>query len=97
MKIKVSTIAFSSNKRLVAELKSQFQEVEINEKGIRIHESELAEYYKDADGIIVGLEKITADLLDKLPKLKIISKYGVGLDNIDLEACEARKIAIGWT
>ena len=97
MKIKVSTIAFSANQRLVAELKSQFQEVEINEKRIRIPESKLADYYKDADGIIVGLERITADLLDKLPNLKIISKYGVGLDNIDLEACKARKIAIGWT
>lgn len=97
MKIKVSTIAFSANQRLVAELKSQFQEVEINEKGIRIPESELPDYYKDADGIIVGLERITADLLDKLPNLKIISKYGVGLDNIDLKACKARKIAVGWT
>ena len=97
MKIKVSTVAFSKNQTLVRELKKYFQDVEINEKGIRIPESELSSFYKDADGIIVGLEKITPNLLDKLPKLKIIAKYGVGLDNIDIEACKTRNIKIGWT
>lgn len=97
MKIKVSTVAFSTNPLLVAELKKYFQDVEINDKGIRIPESELASFYNEADGIIVGLEKITPDLLDKLPKLKIIAKYGVGLDNIDIAACKERDITIGWT
>lgn len=97
MKIKVSTVAFSVNKILVDNLKEFFHDAEINEKGIRIPETELANYYKDADGIIVGLEKITPELLDKLPKLKIIAKYGVGLDNIDIQACKDRNITIGWT
>lgn len=97
MKIKVSTVAFSVNKILVDNLREFFYDAEINEKGIRIPESELANYYKDADGIIVGLEKITRELLDKLPKLKIIAKYGVGLDNIDIQACKDRNITIGWT
>jgi phosphoglycerate dehydrogenase-like enzyme len=97
MKIKVSTVAFSTNQLLVLELKKHFQDAEINEKGNRIPESELANFYMDADGIIVGLEKITPELLDKLPKLKIIAKYGVGLDNIDIKACKDRNITIGWT
>lgn len=96
MKISVSTVAFSSNKTLVAELKKNFIKVNINEKGIRIPEEELPNFYKDAEGIIVGLEKITPQLLDQLPKLKIIAKYGVGLDNIDIEACNKRNIQIGW-
>jgi phosphoglycerate dehydrogenase-like enzyme len=96
MKISVSTVAFSSNKILVAELKKNFIKVNINEKGIRIPEEELPNFYKDAEGIIVGLEKITPQLLDQLPKLKIIAKYGVGLDNIDIEACNKRNIQIGW-
>lgn len=97
MKIKVTTVAFSSNQVLVRELKKHFQDAEINEKGIRLTESKLASFLKDADGIIVGLDKITPELLDKLPKLKIIAKYGVGLDNIDIEACKARNVKIGWT
>lgn len=32
-----------------------------------------------------------------MPDLKVIAKYGVGLDNIDLVACKKRGIAIGWT
>ncbi len=97
MKVKVSTVAFSSNQLLVKELKRHFNDVEINEKGVRIPESELASFYKDADAIIVGLEKITPELLDRLPNLKIIAKYGVGLDNINLEACYARNVSVGWT
>lgn len=97
MKIKVSTVAFSKNKILVNELKNHFQDVTINEEGIRIPENELVDFYKDADGIIVGLEKITQELLDQLPDLKIIAKYGVGLDNIDIKACNDRNIKVGWT
>ena len=83
MKIKVSTVAFSNNKTLVNELKKHFQDVTINEEGIRIPENKLVNFYKDADGIVVGLEKITPELLDQLPDLKIIAKYGVGLENLD--------------
>ena len=97
MKIRVSTIAFSNNKTLVNELKKHFQDVVINEEGIRIPENELVNFYKDADGIVVGLEQITPELLDQLPNLKIIAKYGVGLDNIDLKACNERNIKVGWT
>jgi D-3-phosphoglycerate dehydrogenase len=96
MKICVSTVAFSNNK-LVNELKNFFTNVVVNEKGIRIPENELADFYQDAEGIIVGLEKITPELLDQLPKLKIIAKYGVGLDNIDIDECKKRDIQIGWT
>jgi phosphoglycerate dehydrogenase-like enzyme len=97
VKIIVSTVAFSNNQVLVNELKKHFQDVIVNEKGVRIPENELVNYYKDADAIIVGLEKITPEILDQLPKLKIIAKYGVGLDNIDIEACNKRNIKIGWT
>ena len=97
MRVKVSTVAFSTNSFLVNELKKSFSNVSVNELGARIPENELAAYFQEADAIIVGLEKITSDLLDKLPDLKIIAKYGVGLDNIDIEACNSRNIKIGWT
>ena len=97
MKIRVSTVAFSTNNILVSELKKHFQDVIVNQQGVRIPENELVDFYKDADGIIVGLEKITPELLDRLPNLKIIAKYGVGLDNIDIDACIQRNIIIGWT
>ncbi len=97
MKVVVSAVAFSKNKELVNTLLNHFPDAIINADGKRYTKNELTEYYKDADAIITGLEKIDDDLLSKLPKLKLIAKYGVGLDNIDLDACKKRNIKIGWT
>lgn len=97
MKVKVSTVAFSTNQYLVERLKELFPSAQINSEGKRIPEEFLPEYFAGAEGIIVGLENINAKLLDQLPDLKIIAKYGVGLDNVDLEACKERDILVGWT
>ncbi len=97
MKIKVSTVAFSMNKELVHKLKTTFQDVVINDQGKRFSRDELISYFSDADAVIVGLEKIDESILLELPRLKIIAKYGVGLDNIDLDACRKHNIEVGWT
>jgi phosphoglycerate dehydrogenase-like enzyme len=96
MKIAVTSPSFSKNEILKKELKKIFQDVKFNEEGIRFNKRELIEYLKDCDGAIIGLEKIDKEVLDNLPKLKYISKYGVGLNNIDLEECKKRNVKIGW-
>lgn len=97
MKVKVSTIAFSKNKLLVETLLNHFPDAVVNDSGNRMNDGELIDYFADAEAVIVGLEIITPELLDKLPKLRIIAKYGVGLDNIDLDACKNRGILVGWS
>ena len=97
MKVKVSTIAFSKNQSLVSLLQEHFPDAEVNTKGLRMNDEDLIHFFSDADAVIVGLEKITPELLDRLPRLKLIAKYGVGLDNVDLTACHDRGIRIGWT
>jgi D-3-phosphoglycerate dehydrogenase len=97
MKVKVSTIAFSQNQSLVTLLQQHFPDAEVNIKGVRMNNDELIHFFSDADAVIVGLEKITPEILDRLPKLKLIAKYGVGLDNVDITACSDRGIRIGWT
>ena len=97
MKVVVSAVAFSKNKELVQALLNQFPDAVINYDGKRYVDDELVEYYKEADAIITGLERIDDEILSKLPKLKLIAKYGVGLDNIDIEACKNRNVKIGWT
>lgn len=97
MRVKVSNVAFSKNKFLVNSLLKEFPDAVVNEDGLRLNGDQLVEYFKDAEAVIVGLELINPQLLDKLPKLKIISKYGVGLDNIDLEACKKRNIVVKWS
>lgn len=97
MKVKVSTLAFSNNQYLVNALLAEFPDAIVNTAGVRMKGDVLLDYFSDAEAAIVGLEPITAEFLDKLPALRVIAKYGVGLDNIDLEACKERNVTIGWT
>jgi glyoxylate reductase len=53
---------------------------------------------KDSDGILTMLsDKIGADLIEKAPRLKVISNMAVGYDNIDVAAATRRGIRIGYT
>lgn len=97
MNILATSPSFSKNKILQDEIYKYFPNAILNLEGIKFNQSELIEYIKDADAVIVGLESINVDVLDKCPNLKIISKFGVGLNNIDLDACRKRNVAIGWT
>lgn len=49
---------------------------------------------RNADGLLVRGSRIDGPVLDRLPKVKAIVRYGVGYDNIDLEACSARGIRV---
>lgn len=97
MNIVVASPSFSSNLFLQKEIHKSFPNAKLNLKGLRFKQNKLIEYVKNADAIIVGLELINVDLLNKCPNLKIIAKYGVGLNNIDLEECRKRNIVVGWT
>jgi D-3-phosphoglycerate dehydrogenase len=55
----------------------------------------LAEAIGEADGIMIGLEKINAALLDTAPKLRVISRFGVGYDLIDIPACTQKRVLVG--
>jgi D-3-phosphoglycerate dehydrogenase len=53
----------------------------------RLEEEELLEYARDVDGVICGDDRFTQRVLDELPQLKVISKWGTGIDSIDQKAC----------
>ena len=56
---------------------------------------ELEELMAGALAIIVrNATKVDAALIAGSPKLKVIGRHGVGLDNIDLAACKARGVAV---
>lgn len=97
MKIKVTSPSFSSHPILIEELKSNFDNIVLNDTNIHFKDNILKEYLFDADIAIIGLETIDKELIDSCPKLKFIAKYGVGLDNIDIEYCKEKNIQIGWT
>ncbi len=57
---------------------------------------DLSEILKDADGWLIGRETCDGSLLRSLPKLRVVSKYGVGLDNIDLQAAQDCAITVAY-
>lgn len=97
MIVKVPNNAFSKNKSLINLLFEKFPNSTINLNGNRYKDDKLVDFLFDAEAAIVGLELINDKLLNKLPNLKFISKFGVGLNNIDLEACANRNIKVGWS
>jgi glyoxylate reductase len=58
----------------------------------------LRELASDADGLLTLVtDQVDGELLDAAPRLRAIANYGVGTDNIDLEAATARGIRVGNT
>jgi D-3-phosphoglycerate dehydrogenase len=49
-------------------------------------EEELIRVCKDADGLLIQYALLTREVLQQLPKCKVIARYGVGVDSIDLGA-----------
>ncbi|TDT51305.1 phosphoglycerate dehydrogenase [Fonticella tunisiensis] len=68
-----------------------------NSSGKQYTEEELLNIVEDIDGMIVGLDTISAKVLQRAKNLKVITKYGVGLDNIDLETAKKLGIKVTYT
>ena len=56
-------------------------------------EAEVLEVAAGADGLLVNMAPVTAAVLDGLPGLRALVRYGVGMDNVDVAAAAARGIA----
>jgi glyoxylate reductase len=58
----------------------------------------LRERVKDCDGLVSLLtDRIDGALLDAAPRLKVVSNFAVGFNNVDVPACTARGVAVGNT
>lgn len=60
----------------------------------RLEEAELLELISDIDGVVCGDDRFTAKVFDAAPRLKVISKWGTGIDSIDSAAAARRDIAV---
>jgi len=96
VKVAVTSKAFSKNETLISELKKHFKDIKLNLTGKKLNEEELIEFLSDRDGVIVALEEINKNVIDSLPNLKVVSKFGVGLDNIDIEYCKSKNVHFAW-
>jgi len=62
-----------------------------------LDEEEMTGLIKDVDGVIIGVDPLNKNVLEKATNLKAISKYGVGVDNIDLDYAKERGIKVSRT
>ncbi|MCR9129314.1 MAG: phosphoglycerate dehydrogenase [Alphaproteobacteria bacterium] len=95
--VAVASRSFSLHAVLVPELRAKFPNLRLNEAGKSLAGDELVEHLQGAERAVIALEKIDASILSRLPDLKIIGKYGVGLDNIDMAAMREHGVKLGWT
>lgn len=79
---------------LRTELEDTVGEVVYNPAGHPLSASELVDMIRGVDGWIAGLDFIDKDVIDAADKLKIIARYGVGLDRVDLTAAKEKGIIV---
>jgi len=93
LKILISTSLFGCyDPRPLERLRAQGWSLVLNPYGRQLTEPEVLELLADCDGIIAGTEPLTARVLRGGRYLKVISRCGTGLDNVDLET--ARNLGI---
>ena len=97
-KILVTPRAFAkSGMEQIERLRKEGWEVHVNETGKSYTKEEFISYAKDVDGIIIGVDLADKEMLDQCPNLKAIAKYGVGVDNIDMEYAQKKGIKVSRT
>ena len=96
MKVLITTGSFGQyDKTPLERLKKVGAEVIANPYGQRLSvEQCYALYSMNIEGVIAGTEQITIEVLKRAKSLKVISRCGVGLDNVDVEAAQKNKIRV---
>ncbi|MBF0456652.1 MAG: phosphoglycerate dehydrogenase [Nitrospirae bacterium] len=93
-KISITTSSFGKyDDKPLAPLRSDF-EIALNPYGRKLKKEEIIELCLGSAGIIAGTEPLSADVLEGLPGLKVISRCGTGLDNVDMEAAKGLGVEV---
>ena len=95
--VAVASRSFSKHPILRSKVLERYPNAKFNDKGLSLSGDSLVEFLSGHEKAITALEVIDDSILSKLPDLKVIGKYGVGLDMIDLHAMKDRGVKLGWT
>lgn len=95
--VAVASRSFSRHPVLRAELMQRYDNVTFNDDGLSLSGQSLIDYLAGHEKVITALEKLDESVLAALPDLKVVSKYGVGFDMIDMNAMARHSIRLGWT
>ena len=94
-KVFISTTSFAKDDETPLKLlKSAGLDVSLNPLARKLNEHEISGFLSDADYLIAGTESLARAVLESAKKLKIVSRVGVGLDNVDLLAAKELGIKV---
>src|SRR5699024_5581067 len=95
MKVVISPRGFATyGSEAINFLESKGIEVDYNNTGNQYSYDEFLEKSRDAEGLIIGVDQIDKNFIDNCSNLKVICKFGVGLDNVDVEYAKNKNIYI---
>ena len=94
-KILISTSSFGKyDKAPLESLMNMKCKINLNPHGRELKECEIKELLNGVEGLIAGTEPLTRKVIYSAQNLKVISRCGIGIDNIDLEAMNERGIKL---
>ena len=82
----ITSRSFSKHPILRKEVLKLYPDAKFNDEGLSLYGDSLVKFLKGYEKAITALEVIDEKILSELPDLKVIGKYGVGLDMLDLHA-----------
>jgi D-3-phosphoglycerate dehydrogenase len=96
MKVLVTPTSFKPEKggSALALLRSFCTDIIFNPKEKPLTEDELIPLLSGCAGFIAGLDDITRKVIESSSELKVISRYGVGVDNVDLQAAREKGVLV---
>jgi len=97
MAVAVASHSFPKNQTLRRELLARYPDADFNESRRPLAGDDLIRFLRGHDKAITGLEVLDEALFRAVPELRLVSKYGVGLDTIDLDAARRRGVVVRWT
>ena len=92
----VASRSFSKNPLLREAVLKEYPNAKFNDEGLSLSGESLIDFLDGYEKAITALEVIDNSILSHLPDLKVIGKYGVGLDMIDLNSLHSHGVKIGW-
>ena len=95
--VAVASRSFSRNATLRRELAERYTDLRFNDTNRTLAGDELIELLRGCPKAITGLDILDERVFLALPGLRVVSKYGVGLDMIDLAAARKFGVSIRWT
>ena len=94
-RIFIATTSFARHSDKALELlRNNECDISMNQSGRKLRNNEIGKHINRCDGVIAGTEEYSKTILDKITNLKVISRLGVGVDNIDLDYTEQKNIKV---